>query len=174
MCDLGYHPLERGVGGHYNRRRFLFAGVPGSRDSSASPPPIPRVVSSSRTPDSLPDLISDGALGDLDSDVESPPSFFKSPEARRWVELQEQEAVALCTANMRTPGSCSTPQDADEESSSLSGGGERRPLPGDGDMEVGVGSGAGDLGPRCVGVSGVRVSPTDDEVELLLFFALSS
>ena len=71
MCDLGYYPLERG-GGRYTRRRFLFAGVPGSRDSSASPPPILRVVSSSHTPNSLPNLISDGALGDLVSDVESP------------------------------------------------------------------------------------------------------
>ena len=50
--------------------------LPGSRDSSASPRLIPRVVSSSRTPESLPDLISrdsNGALGDLGSDVESPP-----------------------------------------------------------------------------------------------------
>ena len=174
MCDLGYYPLERGVNRRYNRRRFLFAGVPGSRDFSASPPPIPRVVSSSRTPDSLPDLISNGALGDLDSDVESPPSFFKSPKTWRWVELQEQEAVALCAANLRAPGSWSTFQDAGEESPPLSSGGERRFLPGDGDLEVGVGSGAGGLGSRCVGVPGVCMPPTDDEVELLLFFALSS
>ena len=174
MCDLGYYPLEQGVGGCYNRRHFLFAGVPGSRDSSASPPPIPRVVSSSRTPDSLPDFISDGALGDLNSDVKSPPSFFKSPEAWRWVELQEQEAVALRAANMRAPGSCPTPQDAGEESPSSSGGGEQGSLPGDGDLEVGVGSGTGGLGSRCVGMSGVCLPPTDDEVELLLFFALSS
>ena len=72
------------------------------------------------------------------------------------------------------PGSCSTPQDAGEESPSSSGGGERRSLPGDGDLEVSVGSGTGGLGPQCVGVSGVRVPPTDDKVELLLFFALSS
>ena len=174
MCDLGYYPLERGINCQYTRRRFLFAGVPGSRDSSASPPPIPRVVSSSRTPDSLPDLLSDGALGDLDSDVESPPSFFKSPKTRRWVELQEQEAVALCASNLRTPGSCPTYQDAGEEPPSSSGGGERGSLPGDGYLEVGVGSGAGGMGSRCAGVSGVCVSPTDDEVELLLFFALSS
>ena len=105
MCNLGYYPLERGINRRYNRRRFLFAGIPGSRDSSASPPPIPRVVSSSRTPDSLPDLLSDGVLGDLNSDVESLPSFFKSPETRRWVELQEQEAVALCAANTGGEGS---------------------------------------------------------------------
>ena len=174
MYNLGYYPLERGINRRYHQRRFLFAGIPGSRDSSASPPPIPRVVSSSRTTDSLPDLISDGVLGDVNSDVESPPSFFKSPETRRWVEIQEQEAVALCTTNLRAPGSCPTYQDADEEPPSSSGGGERRSLPGDGDLEVGVGSGAGSLGPRCVGVPGVCVPPTDDEVELLLFFALSS
>ena len=174
MCDLGYYPLERGINRRYHQRRFLFAGIPGSRDSSASPPLIPRVVSSTRTSDSLPDLISDGALGDLDSDVESPPPFFKSPEMRRWVELQEQEAVSLCTANLRAPRSCPTYQDAGEEPPSSSGGGERGSLPGDGDLEVGVGSGAGDLGPRCAGMPGVCVSPTDDEVELLLFFALSS
>ena len=104
----------------------------------------------------------------------SAPSFFKSPQTRRWVELQEQEAVALCAANLRAPGSCPTYQDAGEESSSSSGGGERGSLPGDGDLEVGVGSGAGNLGSRCVGVPGVCLPPTDDEVELLLFFALSS
>ena len=174
MCDLRYYPLERGVGGRYNQRHFLFVGVPGSRDSSSSPPPIPQVVSSSRTPDSLPNLLSDGVLGDLDSDVESSPLFFKSPETRRWVELQEQEAVALCAANMHSPGSCPTLQDAGEESPSSAGGGERRSLPGDGDLEVSVGSGAGGLGSRCAGMPGVCVPPTDDEVELLLFFALSS
>ena len=174
MCDLGYYPLERGINCRYHRHRFLFAGIPGSRDSSASPPPIPRVVSSTRTPDSLPDLISDGALGDLNSDVKSSPLFFKSPETRRWVELQEQEAVALCVSNLRAPGSCPTYQDAGEEPPSSSGGGERGSFPGDGGLEVGVGSGAGGVGPQCPGVPGVRVSPTDDEVELLLFFALSS
>ena len=132
------------------------------------------MVSSSRTPDSLPDLISDGALGDLDSDVKSPPSFFKSPETRRWVELQEQEAVTLFAANVRAPGSCPMPQDAGEESPSPSGGGEQGSLPGDGDLEVGVGSGTGNLGSQCVGMSGVCLPPTDDEVELLLFFTLSS
>ena len=174
MCDLGYYPLERGINRQYHRRRFLFEGVPGSRDSSASPPPIPRVVPSSRTLDSLPDLLSDGVLGDLDSDVESPPSFLKSPQTWHWVELQEQEAVSLSAANLRAPGSCPTHQDAGEESPSSSGGGERRSIPGDVDLEVGVGAGAGDLGPRCAGVSGVCLPPTDDEVELLLFFTLSS
>ena len=174
MCDLGYYPLERGINRRYHRRHFLFAGIPGSRDSSASPPPIPRVVPSSRSLDSLPDLVSDGELGDLDSDVESPPSFLKSPQTRRWIELQEQEAVSLSAANLRAPGSCPTYQDAGEGSPSSSGGGERRSIPGDGDLEVGAGSGAGGLGPRCAGVSGVCVPPTDDEVELLLFFALSS
>ena len=174
MCDLSYYPLERGINRRYHRRRFLFEGIPGSRDSSASPPPIPRVVSSSRTPDSLPDLISDGALGDVDSDVEPSPSFFKSLETRRWIELQEQEAVSLCAANLRAPGSCPTYQDAGKGSPSSSGGGERGSFPGDGGLEIGAGSGAGGVGPRCAGVPGVRVSPTDDEVELLLFFALSS
>ena len=174
MCDLGYYPLERGINRRYHRRRFLFVGIPGSRDSSASPPPIPRVVSSSLTPDSLPNLLSDRDMGDLDSNVESPPSFFKSPETRRWIERQEQEAVSLCAANLRAPRSCPTPQDASEEPPSSSSGGERRSLPGDGGLEVGVGSGAGALGSRCAGVSGVCVPPTDDEVELLLLFALSS
>ena len=174
MCDLGYYPLERGINRRYHRRCFLFAGIPGSRDSSASPPPIPRMVSSTRTPDSLPGLLSDGALGDLDSDVESPSLFFRSPKTRRWVELQEQEAVALCASNMCAPGSCPMPQDAGEESPPSSGEGGRRSLPGDGDLGVGAGSGAGDLGSRCAGVPGVCVPPTDDEVELLLFFALSS
>ena len=153
-------------------------GVPGSRDSSASPPPIPQVISSSCTPESLPDLISrdsDGALGELNSDVESPSrSFFKSSEARHWIEFQEQEAVALCVSNMHAPGLCSMPQDAGKEPSLSSGRGERGSLPGDGNLEVGVGSGAGNVGPRCPGVSGLCVPPSDDGVELLLFFVLSS
>ena len=37
-----------------------------------------------------------------------------------------------------------------------------------------LGQEQGGLGSRCVGVPGVCVPPTDDEVELLLFFALSS
>ena len=103
-----------------------------------------------------------------------PPVQHKSPETRRWIELQEQEAVSLCAANLRAPGSCPTYQDAGEEPPSSSGGGERGSFPGDGGLEVGAGSGAGGLGPRCAGVSGVCLPPTDDEVELLLFFALSS
>ena len=100
--------------------------------------------------------------------------FFKSPQTRRWVELQEQEAVALCASNLHAPGSCPTYQDAGEEPSSSSGGGERGSFPGDGGLEIGAGSGAGGVGPRCAGVPGVCVPPTDNEVELLLFFALSS
>ena len=45
---------------------------------------------------------------------------------------------------------------------------------GDGNPEVGVGSGAGNVGPQCAGMPGLCVSPSNNEVELLLFFALSS
>ena len=99
MCDLSHYPFTRGIEGCYIQRNFLFARVSGSRDSSSSPSPIPRVVSPSHSPESLPDLIewdSNGFLGDIDSDDKSPPEpFFKSSEARRWIEQQEQEAVAL-------------------------------------------------------------------------------
>ena len=99
MCDLGHYPFTRGIEGRYIQSHTLFARIPGLRDSSASPPPIPRVVSSSRASESLPDLLewdSDRFLGDIDSDDESSPEpFFKSSEARRWIERQEQEAVAL-------------------------------------------------------------------------------
>ena len=43
---------------------------------------------------------------------------------RRWVELEEQEAVALCVSNLRALGFVSMPLDAGEEPSSSSGGGE--------------------------------------------------
>ena len=42
MCDLGHYPFARGIEGRYIRRHTLFVRVPGSRDSSASPPPIVR------------------------------------------------------------------------------------------------------------------------------------
>ena len=45
---------------------------------------------------------------------------------------------------------------------------------GDGDLEVGAESGAGSVGSRRAGLLGLCVPPGDDEVELLLFFALSS
>ena len=57
----------------------------GSRNSSASPPPLPQVVPSLWTPDSLPGLISwdsDGIMGDIDSDVEPPWSPSSSPPRR--------------------------------------------------------------------------------------------
>ena len=79
MCDLSHYPFTRGIEGRYIRCNSLFARIPGSRDSSSSPPPIPRVVSSSRATESLPDLIewdSDGVLGDIDSDDESPPGVL--------------------------------------------------------------------------------------------------
>ena len=178
MCDGGHYPFTRGVEGRYIRRQFLFARVPGSRNSSSSPPPIPRVVSSSRATESLPDLLkwdSDGVLGDINSDDESPPEpFFKSSEARRWIERQEQEAVALRATAVCSQGSFPASSDAGEEPSSSTGGGEWGHPSGDGDLEVGAGTGAGDVGSRRVGMSGLRVPPGDDEVELLLFFALSS
>ena len=46
MCDLGHYPLAQGVGARYIRRHLLFVRESGSRDSSASPPLLPRVVSS--------------------------------------------------------------------------------------------------------------------------------
>ena len=178
MCDLGHYPFTRGIEGRYIRRHTLFARIPGSRDSSASPPPIPQVVSSSRSPESLPDLLewdSDGFLGDIDSDDKSPlEAFFKSSEARRWIERQEQEAVALRAAALCSQGSFPASSDAGEEPSSSTGGGEWGHPFGDGDLEVGAGAGAGDVGSRRVGVSGLCVPPSDDEVELLLLFALSS
>ena len=64
--------------------------------------------------------------------------------------------------------------DAGEEFTSLSGGGEWGHPSGDGDLEVCVGSGAGDVGSQRSGVSGLCMPPSDDEVELLLFFVLSS
>ena len=64
--------------------------------------------------------------------------------------------------------------DAGKEPSSSTGGGEWGHPSGDGDLEVSAGLGAGDVGPRCAGVSGLCLPPSDDEVELLLFFALSS
>ena len=178
MCDLSHYPFTRGIEGRYIRCHSLFARVPGSRDSSASPPPIPRVVSSSCASEYLPDLLewdSDGIMGDINTDGESPPeSFFKSSEARRWIERQEQEAVALRAAAVCSQGSFPASSDAGEEPSSSAGGGEWGHPSGDGDMEVGAGTGAGDVGPRCVGLSGLRVPPSDNEVELLLFFALLS
>ena len=178
MCDGGHYPFTRGIEGRYIRRQFLFARVPGSRDSSSSPPPIPRVVSSSRATESLPDLlewVSDGVLGDINSDDESPPEpFFKSSEARRWIERQEQEAVTLRATALCSQGSFPASSDAGEEPSSSAGGGEWRHPSGDGDLEIGAGPGAGDVGSRCAGLSGLRVSPSDDKAELLLFFALSS
>ena len=178
MCDGGHYPFTRGIEGCYIRRQFLFAQVPGSRDSSSSPPPIPRVVSSSRATESLPDLLewdSDGVMGDIDTDDESPPEpFFKSSEARRWIEQQEQEAVALRAAALCSQGSFPASSDAGEIPSSSAGGGEWGHPSGDGHLEVGAGTGAGDVGSRCAGLSGLCVPPGDDEVELLLFFALSS
>ena len=136
------------------------------------------MVSSSRTSESLPDLIewdSDGFLGDVDTDDESPQEpFFKSSEARHWIERQEQEAVALRAAALCSQGSFPASSDAGEEPSSSAGGGEWGHPSGDGDLEIGVGTGVGDVGSRCAGLSGLRVPPGDDEVELLLFFALSS
>ena len=175
MCDGGYYPLSRGIGGRYIRRPSLFARVPGSRDSSASPP---RLVSSPSTPDSLPGLVRLGsrdADGDLDSGFDSPSeSFFKSDETRRWVERQEQEAVALWSAGVCSPGSDPASSDASEGSSSSSDRGERGSSLGDGGLEVGVGSGAGEMGSRRPGMSGLCVPPSNDDVELLLAFALSS
>ena len=90
MCDLSHYPFTRGIEGRYIRCHSLFARIPGSRDSSASPPLIPRVVSPLCTPESLPEFLewdSNGFLGDIDSDDKSPPQpFFKSPEARRWIK----------------------------------------------------------------------------------------
>ena len=89
MCDLSHYPFTRGIEGRYIRHNTLFVRIPGSRDSSASPPPIPQMVSSSGTPESLPSLLnwdSNGFLGDVNSDDESSPEpFFKSPEARWWI-----------------------------------------------------------------------------------------
>ena len=67
MCDGGHYPFTRGIEGRYIRHNSLFARIPGPGDSSASSPPLPRLVSSLRTPESLPDLLkwdSDGVLGD--------------------------------------------------------------------------------------------------------------
>ena len=178
MCDLSHYPFTRGIEGRYIRRHTLFARIPGSRDSSTSPPPIAQVVSSSRTPESLPSLLdwdSDRFLGDVDSDDESfPEPFFKSPEARWWIERQEQEAVALRATSVRPQGSFPTSSDAGEEPSSSTGGAEWGHSFGDGDLEFGAGSGTGNVGSRHIGVPGLCVSPSDNEVELLLFFALSS
>ena len=178
MCDLGHYPFARGIEGRYIRRNSLFARIPGSRDSSSSPSPIPRVISSSRATESLPDLLewdSDGVLEDIDPDDESPSEpFFKSSEARRWIERQEQEAVALQAAALCSQGSFPASSDAGEEPSSSVGGREWGHPSGDGDLEVGAGSGAGDVGSRRAGMSGLCVPPSNDEVELLLFFALSS
>ena len=102
--------------------------------------------------------------------VPSPPVS----EVRRWIERQEQEAVALRAAAVCSQGSFPASSDAGKEPSSSTGGGEWGHPSGDGDLEVSAGSGAGDVGPRHARVSGLRVSPSDDEVELLLFFALSS
>ena len=86
MCDLGYYPFTQGTEGHYIQHHSLFARVPGSRESSASPLPLPQVVSSSRTPESLPELVdwdSNGFLGDVNTEDKSPSEpFFKSPEVR--------------------------------------------------------------------------------------------
>ena len=121
------------------------------------------------------DWDSNGFLGDVDSDVESPSEpFFKSPEARRWIEWPEQEAVALRMANVCSLGSFPASLDAGKESSSSSDRGEWGHPSGDGDLEVSAGTGAGNVGSRCAGVLGLCVPPSDDEVELLLFFALSS
>ena len=66
------------------------------------------------------------------------------------------------------------PPDAGEESSLSSGRGEQGRPSGGGNLEVSVGPGTGGVGSQCAGVSGLRVPPSDDEVELLLFFVLSS
>ena len=178
MCDLRHYPFTRGIEGRYIRRNSLFARIPGSRDSSSSSSPIPRVVSSSRASESLPNLIewdSDGFLGDVDTDDESPSEpFFKSSEARRWIERQEQEAVALRAAALCSQGSFPASLDAGEVPSSSAGGGEWGHPSGDGDLEVGVGTGADDVGSRRAGMLGLCLPPCDNEVELLLFFALSS
>ena len=75
---------------------------------------------------------------------------------------------------MCSQGSFPASLDAGKEPSSLTGGGEWGHPFGDGDLEVGVGSGAGNVGSQRAGVSGLRVPPSVDEVELLLFFTLSS
>ena len=82
--------------------------------------------------------------------------------------------VALRTASVHPQGSFPTSSNAGEELASSSGGGEWGHPSGDGDLEVGAGSGAGDVGPRCAGMPGLCVPPSNDEVELLLFFVLSS
>ena len=129
MCDGGHYLFTRGIEGRYIRCNSLFVRIPGSRDSSTSPPPIPQVVSSSHSSEPLPDLLerdSNRVLGDIDSDDKSPSEpFFKSSQARRWIEWQEQEAVALQAAGVCTQGSFSVPSDAGEELVSLTGGGER-------------------------------------------------
>ena len=172
MCDLGHYPFSRGIEGCYIRHNSLFAQVPGSRDSSSSPPLIPRMVSSSGTSESLPKLVewdSDGFLGDIDSDDESSSEpFFKSPEARHWIKRQEQEVVALRVVGVHPQGSFPASLDAGEESPPSLGRGEWGHSFGDGGLEVGIGSGAGDVGPRCAGMSGLCVPPSDDEVAALL------
>ena len=178
MCDLRHYPFTQGIEGRYIQRHSLFTRILGSRDSSSSPPPIPRVVSSSHTSESLPDLLkwdSDGNLGDIDSDDKSPSEpFFKSSEARRWIERQEQEAVTLQVSALCSRGSFPASSDAGEEPSSSTGGGEWGHPSGDGNLEVSAVTGAGDVGSRRAGMLGLCVPPGDDEVELLLFFALSS
>ena len=75
---------------------------------------------------------------------------------------------------MCTQGFFPASSDADEEPSSSTGGGEWGHPFGDVDLEVGAGTGAGRVGSRCAGMQGLCVPPSNDEVELLLFFALSS
>ena len=155
MCNLGHYPFSQGIEGCYIRRHSLFVRVPGSRGSSSSPPLIPRMVSPSCTSESLPDILkwdSNGFLGDVNSDDKSlSRPFFKSSEARRWIEQQEQEAAALRTANMCPLGSFPSFLDAGKEPSSSSGGGEQGSLFGDGDLEVGAGSGAGEWDHNVLG-----------------------
>ena len=91
MCDGGHYPFTRGIEGRYIRRNSLFARIPGSRDSSSSPPPIPRVVSSLRATEFLPDLLewdSDGVLGDIDSDDKSSPDTGGKGSLTQWVHCE--------------------------------------------------------------------------------------
>ena len=77
-------------------------------------------------------------------------------------------------AGVHSQGSFPVSSDVGKESPPSSGRGEWGHPFGDGDIEVGVGSGAGNVESRCAGMSGLCVPPSNNEVELLLFFSLSS
>ena len=153
-----------------------------SLDQGIPLPPLPRYPEwyLPRAPPSPSPTSSNGIPTDsweTSTQMTSPPRSPSSSPQKRGGKLSGKSRRRSPYKRQRcVPRDPSPPatSDAGEEPSSSAGRGEWRRPSGDGDLEVGVGSGAGDVGSRCARMSGLRVPPSNNEVELLLFFALSS